>query len=647
MNHRHWTAVCQKAKSLSVLKEMVKDYIRDRLRHLFDNVTVTLEASHRDGLRTLAKLMLQNRMLVGGMLAANLGAALFEGGTIGVLAVAVNILVDGDAEGIASRLGFLGRFIGSLTEDFGRGGVFLILVMSAVLAQILRSALTYLGQYFSIRLQTRVSKELQKRVTHQIMSFSYSEIGRHPAGTMSTMIRQSAKYAVLVMTVNSAILTLFMFLVYVGLMIVMSVPLTLAALVVIGLLGVSLNGVVRALRSLGERIVSASVATGRVTFEYLQAPRLLRIFNATQYAENAINRARSDMISAQQSSEIIKSAVSPATDAVTIAGAGLFLSIGYLVAGEAATSVIPKLMLFVLVLYRLMPQVKRFNQSRMAFVNALPAVKRVSDFMREEDKKFSRTNGSRYTGFEKEVYFDKVGFRYPDTEKNALSDICFSIKKGQTVALVGPSGAGKSTIADLFLGLQEPTSGRILVDEKDLRDLHPGDWLNRIGVVDQEVFLMNTTIRDNIAFANRRASLDEIIEAAKAAYAHEFISALPSGYETEIGDRGYRLSGGQQQRLALARALLRNPEVLVLDEATSALDTETERIVQRTLENLHNVRTVLVIAHRLSTLAHADHIVVLKHGQVVEQGTWSDLLENPGTFADLWNMQKVYSESPK
>lgn len=623
----------------------MKEHIRTWLRRTFDSATVKFDRSHRDGLRILAKLILQHRMLVAGMSAANLGAALFEGGTIGVLAIAVSVLVEGETTGLSDRIGAVGRLVESLTDDFGRGGVFLILVISAVLAQIVKSGLTYVGQFFSIRLQTRVSKELQRRVTHQIMSFSYAEIGKYPAGTMSSMIRQSGKFAVLVMAVNSTILTLFMFTVYVGLMVAMSVPLTLAAVAVIGLLAVSLNGVVRALRALGERMVSASLHTGRVTFEYLQAPRLLRIFNATQYAEDAINNARAEMIEAQQKSDIIKSAVNPATDAVTIAGAGTFLAVGYLVAGESATSVIPKLMLFVLVLYRLMPQVKKFNQARMSFVNALPAMKRVSEFMRESDKTFRKSHGKRYRGFDKEIRFEDVVFRYPDTDENALSNVSFTIRKGETVALVGPSGAGKSTVADLLLGLQQPTEGRVLVDGADLEAIHSGDWLKSIGVVDQEVFLLNTTIRENISFASPRCSLDEIVAAAKAAYAHEFISALPNGYETTIGDRGYRLSGGQQQRLALARALLRNPQVLVLDEATSALDTESERVIQRTLEELHSVRTMLVIAHRLSTLAHADKIIVLKHGAIVEQGTWAELLENPGTFADLWNMQKMYSET--
>lgn len=616
-----------------------KDYIKDRLREVFDAVTVKLERDHRDGLRILAKETLRRRLLMGSIIAANLVAALFEGGTLGVLGIAVSVLVEDESANLEGRFGPAGPFIASLTSEIGRGGLFLFLVLAAVAAQVFKSGLTYVGSFLSIRLRFHVHEELQARVTRQAMRLNYADIGKYPAGAVSALINQSASFAKLVNIFNLLILTTLMFLVYVAVMITMSVPLMLAAVAVIAVFGLSLNGVIRRLRALGESMASANILTGKLTFEYLQAPRLLRIFNGTDFAERSIGAARGEMLQSARKAQAIKAAITPATDALTIAGAGVFLIAGYIVAGENATTVIPSLLLFVFVLNRMMPQVKTFNQARMDFVNTLPTVKRIAEFLRTEDKKLARRSGKRFSGLEREIRFENVSFRYPDATGDAVSGIDFSIPKGETVALVGASGAGKSTLSDLLLGLYDPTRGRIVIDGVDLRELKLKDWRANIGVVDQEVFLLNASIFDNITFADDRHSLEDARRAAKAAYADEFIECLPNGYDTEIGDRGYRLSGGQQQRLALARALLRNPQILLLDEATSALDTESERIIQKTLEQLHHERTMLLIAHRLSTLMHADNIVVLKHGRIVEQGGREDLMNKSGLFAQLWNLQ--------
>lgn len=632
--------------NIRLFKGLSRERIKDRLREAFDTVTVKLERDHRDGLRILAKQALHHRTLMVIIVSANLLAALFEGGTIGILAVAVSVLVENDTAAVQGRFSIAGPYIASLVSDVGRGGLFLILVLTAVAAQIFKSALTYLGNYFSIRLRFLVNKELQDLTTRQAMRLSYAEVGRYPAGVVDATINQAGGFANLIIIFNKVTLTALMFVVYIAVMLAMSVPLTLSAIAVIVVLGYSLNGVIRKLRKLGEQMASAAVETGRVTFEYLQVPRLLRIFNATDFAEKSIADTRTNMLRARETAQALKAGIDPATDALTITGAGMFLVIGYLVAGESATSVIPSLLLFVFVLNRMMPQVKSLNQARMSFVNALPTVKRVANFLRQEDKTFARRGGKRFTGLRSEVRFENVSFRYPESENNALTGVSFPILKGQTVALVGESGAGKSTLADMLLGLYDPDEGRIVVDGTDLRELSLSHWRSNIGVVDQEVLLLNTSVLNNITFGQEAYTLEDAKEAARAAHAHDYIDSLPNGYDTEIGDRGFRLSGGQQQRLALARALLRNPQLLVLDEATSALDSQSERIIQDTLEKLHHERTMLIIAHRLSTLAQADNIVVLKDGHIAEQGNWSTLIGRDGIFANLWNMQTGLTVRP-
>jgi subfamily B ATP-binding cassette protein MsbA len=242
--------------------------------------------------------------------------------------------------------------------------------------------------------------------------------------------------------------------------------------------------------------------------------------------------------------------------------------------------------------------------------------------------------------FVKGIRYNGVSFRYrKGDEGHVLKNINLDIPLGKTIALVGSSGSGKTTLADLLPRYYDPDDGQILIDGHDLRELRIRDLRKLIGVVTQESILFNDTVYNNIAFGVEDTTEEQVIAAAKVAHAHDFIMAMPEGYQTNIGDRGSKLSGGQRQRLSIARAVLKNPPILILDEATSALDTESERLVQDALTHLMQNRTTLVIAHRLSTIVHADQIIVLQKGEIAEQGTHTELLEKNGVYRRLYDLQ--------
>ena len=299
---------------------------------------------------------------------------------------------------------------------------------------------------------------------------------------------------------------------------------------------------------------------------------------------------------------------------------------------------LPVIVALLFILYRLMPRVVALNRNRQGLATAMASLHHVKAAM-DKTSNYLVVSGERpFTGLKADIKFEDIEFSY-NTGVEVLRKTNYTIEKGKMTAIAGASGSGKSTLVDLILRLYDPTGGRILNDGTDLRELDLKSWRKSIAVVAQDVFLFNETVIYNLAVGNPDCSKEDIIDAAKRAYAHEFILQLPEGYDTRIGDRGWNLSGGQRQRLALARAILTKPEILILDEATSSLDSESEQLIQRYLNDIRGTCTIVVVAHRLSTIQSADKIVVLEDGKIVEEGDWDSLLSEAGVLANYQNLQ--------
>jgi len=297
------------------------------------------------------------------------------------------------------------------------------------------------------------------------------------------------------------------------------------------------------------------------------------------------------------------------------------------------------LAVFLVICLHVLPRLKALNHYWVVANELSPHLTRIREFSKSESGEYLPEGRASIGAVEKGVRFEGVSFAYPGSRSSALSGISARIEKGGTTAIVGSSGSGKTTFIDLFLRLHDPTWGVIYVDDVDLRDVSVNEWRSRIGVVEQDPYLFNDTVLSNIRYGNPEADEREVRRAAETAYAHDFIKELPEGYRTIIGNRGFNLSGGQRQRLALARAFVRSPEILVLDEATSALDSEFERLIQSSIRSLAGQATILVVAHRLSTIRNADKILVLESGRIIQEGSHADLVRDEGQYRKLVELQ--------
>src|SRR5881394_1196371 len=529
-----------------------------------------------------------------------------------------------------------GPFIHAGTPDVALRNVVIVLLV----ALLLKNVTAYLSSIGSVAIQEAVVRDLRVRLFRHLQTLPLSYFQRTKGGQIVARIisdTDQVKTAVSA-ALASLLQNIVVIAVYVVILFGLSVRLTLLALLLAPALLLIIRPMINRLRRRSRELAAERGEVTSHVGEMIASVKLVRAYVAEAFElerfRQLAERYRKRVLRAQRFSSLT-SPVSEVFGGVMIV---LILVVGTRLALAAASSLDPAVLItFLAVSLRLMSPVKSVANYPTVMASATASAERVFEVLDLPPAEGDRP-GETTAEFSDRIEFRGVSFEYEASEP-VLRDVDLEVKRGQIVAIVGPSGAGKTTLVDLLPRFYEPTRGAILMDSVPLTNYTRTSVRKLMGIVSQETVLLNDTVLANVAYGLKDVPLEQVRAAARAANADEFIMRLPEGYATVLGERGTRLSGGQRQRIAIARALLRDPPILILDEATSALDTESERLVQEAIERLMAHRTVFVIAHRLATVQHADFIVVLAEGRIVERGSHGDLLSADGLYRRLYNLQ--------
>lgn len=569
-------------------------------------------------------------------------AAAFEGVGIGFLLSFLQSLTTPNAKPVQTGIDWFDIWVlGVNTSQISR--LFRISAL-ILLTTWIRAGLNYFASVYIELSQLNLLDCLRKQIFEQLQALSLSYFAKTRSGelinTITTEIERIKQAFggcafLLTSSLTAGVYFISMF--------VLSWQLTIISVLLFTLLAVGLSTLNARVREASFGVTKASGQFTSTAMEFINGIRTVHAFATQDFERKRFYGASSHIVTAYTKSIMAWALVKPLAEGLSTTVLVGMIIVAFTVFVANGTLQVASLLTFFFVLFRLVPSLQSINNVMAQLSTLQGSTDNIKELLRTDNKKYFQNGETEFLGLKRSIDFVAVDFGY-ESSNLILQDITLTLKRGQTTALVGASGAGKTTLADLIPRFYDPTQGKVLIDGVDIQKFEINSLRRKMAVVSQDTFIFNTSVRNNIAYGTEETSEEAILEAARLANALEFIQEMPENFETQLGDRGVRLSGGQRQRIAIARALLRSPEILILDEATSALDSVSERLIQESLEKLSVGRTVIAIAHRLSTIAQADKVVVLEHGRIVEQGKYQELLEQRGK---LWKYHQMQHELAK
>ncbi len=530
----------------------------------------------------------------------------------------------------------------NVQDDYGKMGTLIFVCIIIVISVFLSNLFTYLSGVVLAKVRATVIKGMRMDIFQKVGALHIGYFSNERKGDLMSKMTNDVQEVenTIVQSLRVVFREPATIILYFSVLFFMSVKLTLFTILIIPISGAIIGGITRRLK---KRAVQSQQSLGRIVNildETLGGMRVIKAFNAERFTEKKFDQETDYYSQVNVSMARKNELASPISQFMGVSVvAGILVYGGSLVLSGGSDLSASDFITYIIIFTQVLNPAKEISRAVSSIQRGIASAERIFEVVDTQSQIQSPANPKKLGGFQDSIEFKNVSFAYED--KLVLQDINFMLERGKTIALVGPSGGGKSTLADLVPRFYDPSSGAILLDGTDLRDFSTSELRGLMGIVTQESILFNDTVFNNIAFGIEGATEAQVMEAAKIANAHSFISQLENGYQTSIGERGSKLSGGQRQRLSIARAVLKNPPILILDEATSALDSESELLVQEALTKLMTNRTTLVIAHRLSTIQHADEILVIEKGQIVQRGTHSELMTVDGIYQKLSSIQSV------